>query len=279
MKLPNEWTEEYPRPETLRDEVDAMIEAFSEVLLAAIPIEELSGIYVKGSCCKAWDSPIDYVPEVSDIDVHVLFSDDSYIAPRLESLDAALAIQQQVEEHYLARVKEPIHLPRPQLCVMNHIMQDPLYVHSPYATIKTLWGEDYPRATYDEDKEREKGRKRILDNAKFLDELPQWAIDKPGKYNFTVMRGLTWRISPTAPRVLQLFGMTTAEAWSLNRTGLVRALEDKQQATLAAAYTDFYLYAWEYFLSGNADTGAVHCAIKSAAQVLQIATEIANKSI
>ena len=53
-----------------------MVASIVEALLRQIPSSEVAGIYFKGSAQKRWDSPVDYVPEVSDVDIHVLLRDD-----------------------------------------------------------------------------------------------------------------------------------------------------------------------------------------------------------
>ena len=53
-----------------------MAKCFRDELLHLIPEGEIRAIYLKGSAVKAWESPLDYVPEISDVDMHVWFRDD-----------------------------------------------------------------------------------------------------------------------------------------------------------------------------------------------------------
>ncbi len=66
------WPDDYPDKTALKREARAMAEAFAEALLAHVPSEHVAGIYWKGSAQKEWTTPIDYVPELSDVDIHVL---------------------------------------------------------------------------------------------------------------------------------------------------------------------------------------------------------------
>jgi hypothetical protein len=143
------WTGRYPAPEVLRREVAAMAAAAMEALLAQAPAEEIAGIYLKGSGQKPWLSPVDYVPELSDVDVHVLFREAACIESRLGSVEAALAVQAQMEDAYRARVPDPIHMPRPQLVILNHLLADPDYSPSPAETVVTLYGDSYPEEEYE----------------------------------------------------------------------------------------------------------------------------------
>ena len=85
-----------------------MLDAFLEVLLGNIPESCLAGIYFKGSGQKQWDSPLDYVPEISDIDIHLLLSDDAMVRQHLGTVEQALAIQGEVEERYFRKIAEEL---------------------------------------------------------------------------------------------------------------------------------------------------------------------------
>ena len=73
------WDNHYPNPNILKKEIKYMLDSFVEALLEIIPKKDIAGIYFKGSAIKEWASPLDYVPEISDIDIHLLFSDDSFV--------------------------------------------------------------------------------------------------------------------------------------------------------------------------------------------------------
>lgn len=276
MPLELGWPDDYPDTASLRVEIDAMVASVVDAVLRQVPATELAGIYLKGSAHKRWDSPVDYVPEISDVDVHVLFRNGDSVDRRLGTAEAAMAVQKRIEEGYAARIKRPIHTPRPQLVVLNLLLQDPDYSPSPPGMVETLWGEPYPSATYDEQKERAVARKRLLADAAALDTLPLRVIDKPGRYLWAVIRDLTWRTGPSGPRMLLLFGMPAAQVWSLNRTGVIQALENLGAHDFARAYRDYYLSAWIYFLSGYADSEAARSAVGAGVNALRMAAAAAE---
>ncbi len=72
VDLPN-WDDGYPDQKQLRHEVTCMAESFVETLLEQIPNDKVRDLYFKGSAKKRWDTPIDYFPEASDLDVHPWF--------------------------------------------------------------------------------------------------------------------------------------------------------------------------------------------------------------
>ena len=143
-----EWNHHYPDPVMLRHEINRMADSFVEVLLDDIPSQEIRGIYLKGSAQKDWDTPVDYVPEISDVDIHIKFSSDAHWRQFVGTVPQGMAIQRKVESLYLSKVAQPVHTPRPQLVIFNKMVHEIEYVESPRWTVKVLYGEEYPIADY-----------------------------------------------------------------------------------------------------------------------------------
>jgi hypothetical protein len=270
------WPDHYPSPISLRHEVECMVAAVVEVLLDPALSLGVTGVYLKGSAQKRWDSAIDYVPEVSDVDVHVLFGDEASIERGLGTVEQAMAVQSRVEDGYRAKVRDPIHMPRPQMVILNRLLRDTDYSPSPRHAVTTIHGEDYPESAFDEERERELARRSLFSHAEVLQALPLRVIDKPGRYLLAVIRDLTWRVSPTGPRVLSLLGVPSAQAWSLNRTGVADAVKRLGQERFAKAYIDFYLAAWACFLSRYEDSEAARKAVAGGCEVLRTGAAIAE---
>ena len=272
------WDSRYPDPDRLRQEVDCLAECYAEALLDSIPRSELRGVYLKGSAKKLWESPLDYVPEVSDVDMHVWFHGDDTWRSHLGILPQALDVQRKAELCYRAKIDRPLHEPRPQLIVMNKMVAElPDFVLSPRATVHVLFGEEYPEGDYGEpDRIRRADCNRLIADAEYLTNLPLQVVDKPGQYLWESVRGLVWRVSPIGSRVLHISGVDTEEAWSLNRTRIVPRLNELGHGSLADAYTRFYLSAWDYFLSGYEDTDAGRSAIGAAADAVTQGAEVAR---
>lgn len=53
-----------------------MPESFVETLLEKIPNDQIRALYLEGPAKKHWGTPIDYVPEASDLDMHLWFHKD-----------------------------------------------------------------------------------------------------------------------------------------------------------------------------------------------------------
>jgi hypothetical protein len=253
-----------------------MAQAVVEALLRLVPADEIVGIYGKGSAWKPWRSPVDYVPELSDVDVHVLYADDAGEA-RLAAVEAGLALQEAIEEGYRRRVAAPIHTPRPQVRALNRLRKDPAYMPSPPATMHTLHGREYDPSPPDLAREREICLLRLREHGAMLEGLGPRLMDKPGRHLQVVLRDLVWRVSPTAPRVLFLLGVGYAQAWSPPRSQLAALLMEAGEVELAESYCDFYLHGWECFLSGHADSAATRAAIRAAVRVLQLGAARADR--
>lgn len=271
------WDERYPDPAVLRREVECMVASYVDALVGKIPEAEVAGVYFKGSAQKEWTSPLDYVPELSDVDVHVLFDDDEGAAKYLGTPEQALELQAAAEAAYFAKVPRPLHVPRPQLLILNSVINEPDFVQTPAEAITVLHGRDYPEgAPLEADRVRALDAKRLSGQAEYLTRFPMHAVDKPAKYLREALRGIVWRISPTGPRVLHLLGVPFAEVWTANRTRVVALLEDLGESEFADRYTQFYLSGWEYFLSGYGDHDVGRRALLAGIDVIRSGIEIAD---
>ena len=255
-----------------------MVDSFVEVVLDEIPNDEVQGMYLKGSGQKEWDSPIDYVPEISDVDIHVQFYEDDVWRRYLGTFDQAMKVHRGVERAYLSKIREPLHTPRPQLIVVNKMVQEIEYIPSPRETVRVLYGEEYTLADYsDPDAIRRVECNRLLAEGGYVeDAYPLHIIDRFGRYIWEALRTLAWRVSPAGPRALHILGVDTAPAWSLNRTHIVAMLAEMGESELAGSYLEFYKSGWLYFNSRYEDYDAGRAAISAGVEALGRAAEIAG---
>lgn len=272
------WDDGYPDQTRLRHEVMSMAQSIVDVLLESIPRGAIKGIYLKGSAIKRWDSPIDYVPEISDVDLHIALCDDDAWREHLGTVAQALEVQRRVESRYLSKVSGPLHTPRPQLVDMNRVIAElDVFVHSPRKTVTVMYGEEYPLGDYGESAPlmREESD-RLVENADYLTQFPIQLVDKPGRYTENALRSLVWRVSPAGPRVLHISGVDMELAWDLNRTGVVSTLFELGHDDIAKQYAEFYLAGWRYFLSGFENADAGRDAITAAVEVISMGAEVAK---
>ncbi len=276
IPLPD-WNDGYPDPDRLRREVSCMSEAIVETLLDNIPKDEIRAIYLKGSAKKRWDTPIDYVPEASDLDIHVWFHDDDWEQSLFSDLDQAFKVRRDIGGRYRGKCPQPIHTPRPQIMIMNSLLRMPGYMHSPPDSARVLFGEDYPTPDYSAVDELKRYKCRdLLNFADILERYPYRVFDRPDKYLAELLRELSYRVSPVGPIVLHLAGHDPMTVWSMNRTQVTRALKDIGEGSLASAYVGYFLARWRWFLSDGDDLDALREAVRTALEVLKRAESIAN---
>ena len=202
--------------------------------------------------------------------MHLWFHDDDTWHRYLDTIPQAMEVQKGVEARFRARTPEPLHEPRPQLLVMNKLLAEiDEFVYSPRSTVTVLYGEEYPKGDYtDSDAIRRYDCANLLRDDEWVGQSGLQVVDKPGRYLWQALRAVTWRVSPTGPRVLHVLGVETEDAWSMNRTAVATAIRDRGFGSLADGYIDYYLSSWRYFLSGLTDTDAGRSAIGAAVRVL-----------
>jgi hypothetical protein len=273
-----QWNKNYPDKDILKNEVVSMAEIHRDVLLENIPNSEIRGIYFKGSGNKEWQTPLDYVPELSDVDIHIHFYDDGAMDKYLRNYEIVMKINKEIEGNFLLKFLNPLHYPRPQLIPVNKMLQEIEYVPSAKGMVTDLYGETYSYSDQiDGELTRKIAKENLIGLADFLYKFPLHIIDRPAKYLGQGLRALIWRVSPTAPRVADIYGIDYNTSWAMNRTDLIRLLRELNEEQLAENYRDFYALAWKFFLSEYTDYTAARQAIWAGINVLKRGVAIAKK--
>lgn len=241
-----------------------MAESYRDALLAEAPEGSIAGVYLKGSSIRAWDTRVDYVPELSDVDIHVRLAEGA--PPVVRSFPFALRVAEGALERFRTIFPSPAHTPRPQLFFLDQMEKLPGYLPSPPAGVRTLFGDEYRGATRDEYAHvRVSDTDRFCADADFVRrELAGKVIDRPGALLWRVVATLTFRIAPAGPRLLTHLGISPWDAWSMNRTGVVCALAERGHEGVADHYAGFYLAGWAGFESGFRDAHAARLALLAA---------------
>ena len=252
----------------LRAEAEAMVDAVAGVLVDLLG-DGFTSLWFKGSAQKRWDSRIDYVPELSDVDIH--FRADAASLARLADLDVALGVHAEIGARFAAACPDPLHLPRPQLVSIDDMERLPHYVPAPPGAVRTLYGAPPPKVELDEERVRAADARSILAGADpgTLALATVDLVDRPGHHLFHAVRALNWRISPLAPRVLTVLGAGYVTAWSANRSEATERLRDLGQDELAGDVATFYEAAWDATLSGWRDTAAGLAAFTAGIRALR----------
>ncbi|SMB86161.1 hypothetical protein [Deinococcus hopiensis] len=209
----------------------ALQEAFDDMVLPG----HCRGLYFKGSASKAWRSPSDYVPELSDLDLHIWFHHEADVQ-RWASTEVALRFVERTEAGYLRRVPAPLHWPRPQVMVLNKLLAQEGFARS---SVTVLHGEPYPGAVPDP-KVDQQTLLRVYTEAQtqglnFL--------DKPGPYGWAALRAIHFRLSPTPSRLLSALG-AGEWAWQQPRSVLLEELRSRGLEDVAELFERYYRLAW-----------------------------------
>jgi len=216
-----------------RRDVDAAVAVWRGVIEERLS-DTVEYALLKGSATKPWDSPVDYVPVVSDLDIHIgtrggrpLFppTRDGYIY----SLDTTRII----EERFLELRPDHLHIPRPQVVVMKEEHQD--WLAETPDQVKALYGEVPVRPPEPVERLRARDLAELRGLGPLLDRLPEQVIDRLGLEYYRVLRMICYVVSPTPVRVLSQTHPDPKRLWALNRTGVIRELKWYGYGELAEA--------------------------------------------
>ncbi|MCK4848212.1 MAG: hypothetical protein KAT16_04235, partial [Candidatus Heimdallarchaeota archaeon] len=97
---------------TARSDVETCIQIWRDLILQNFS-SNVEYIVVKGSSVKAWSSVIDYVPELSDVDIQVKFINSGEFKDRNLanlSIEDALEISKKYEKDFFKKRTSPLHL-------------------------------------------------------------------------------------------------------------------------------------------------------------------------
>jgi len=247
------WTKNYPSQKILRKEIQAEIDATIEILFKTFGKKNIKGIYFKGSASKQWDSIIDYIPEFSDIDIHILFHKDGLMHKKIGKVRDALQFGKVIEAAFLKRVKKPLYLPRLQLLSLNEICKKEFYVPSPASIVHSIYGAGYTSRLVPSKENISHSLSGIYEHEQFLDNFAHKVMDSSSTSLPKDLRDMFWRISSSGNHILVLSGLSYEEAWARNRTGVVNKLIELGHKKLAEQYMLFYKYCWDYVLTRDVD--------------------------
>ncbi|WP_146202817.1 hypothetical protein [Deinococcus irradiatisoli] len=251
-------------PERLRTEVQAMLDALIEALGEVAPPHTWRGLYFKGSASKLWHSPCDYLPELSDLDLHLwLHGGEAAALPT--STRSALAFAERVERGYQNRIAAPLHWPRPQVLLLNGRLTQSGWARS---GVTVLSGEAYPGAAPDPASDRS----ALWQVHREAQHLGPALFDKPGPYGWAALRAVNWRISPAPARLLSALG-AGEWVWQAPRSALFEALSDRGLSEVAGAFEAYYRWGWLAFSRRWQDGAAMREAVHAGLGALALAAE------
>lgn len=210
----------------------------------------LDSFYAKGSAFKTWDSYIDYVPIISDVDIHICtLGDEPLFLGSSKDFDDALNLSAQCEKEFLRRRPDHLHIPRMQVIETRFLKQIEKYTPPRHQDIRVLYGTPILEEPPSPEIVRSGDLERILADEEFVSDIPRRTLDRTGLDFWAFIRQITWRVSPFPVRILTQNLDDPIDAWSWNRTNIHKALLEAGYDAIAKYYHGFYSAGWELYLS------------------------------
>jgi hypothetical protein len=233
-----------------RADVDSCIGIWTELLEERFS-DIIEYAYSKGSAVKKWDSEIDYVPLLSDVDIHFRIRDGNRaFGDGSQGLTMAMDAASEYELRFRQRNSKHLHLPRTQLILLNDLEKDPFYVPPRLDDVRIMLGELSKKTPPSNDRVREIDLAQLDLLGPYLEALPMSAVDRTGLDWWTLVRQMGWRVSPSPVRLLSQVYEEPLDVWSWNRTRLCRELKSCGNNEVETSYREFYLAGWQLFQSG-----------------------------
>ncbi|TXT54237.1 MAG: hypothetical protein BAJATHORv1_80044 [Candidatus Thorarchaeota archaeon] len=230
----------------LRREIDYSIEIWKTILLDEIG-EDIEYVYSKGSCIKNWDSPIDYVPFVSDVDIHAYLVTDEKARDVESDLGLAFKVSSRYKREFSEAHPDALHLPRIQFLVLNEFSKSHLYCPPKPSQVRTIIGTVPKKRLPLPEDIRKVDRTNLQSERKFLETLPMGIIDRVDLELWTMLRRFSFRVSPAPVRVITQSHRDPVEVWNWNRTKISEYLKEHGMQLIAEEYTKFYELGWKLF--------------------------------
>jgi hypothetical protein len=259
-----------------RRDVDTAIEVWWQLIHERLS-DRIDYAILKGSGIKEWESPVDYVPVISDIDIHVGTKEGMPLFPKnRDGFLYSLETTRLYEKMFKEKRPDHLHIPRPQIMVVEENRGE--WLPESLGEVKPLYGE----VPLKPDESLESLRARDLDMlaglAPLLARLPEYVIERIDLEYYRVLRMLCWVVSPTPVRVLSQL-TDPKHVWTLNRTKVLRLLESSGLKDIAQPYRGYYLAGWKAFTEGFRGNDTMRRLITHAYDVLHASHEAVREKV
>ena len=259
-----------------RKDVDTAIEVWRQLIHERLS-DRIDYAILKGSGIKEWESPVDYVPVISDIDIHVGTKEGMPLFPKnRDGFLYSLETTRLYEEMFKEKRPDHLHIPRPQIMVVEENRGE--WLPESLGEVKPLYGE----VPLKPEESLESLRARDLDElaglTPLLDRLPEYVIERIDLEYYRVLRMLCYVVSPTPVRVLSQ-STDPKHAWKLNRTNLLRMLEHNGLNDIAEPYREYYHTGWKAFTEGFRGNDTMRRLITHAYDVLYASHEAVREKV
>lgn len=267
--------------ELLKRDIDIAIVTWKNLLIKYSQ-HEIEYIYVKGSSVKTWDSNIDYVPQLSDIDIHIKVKDDKTSSLMNPTVEQSLLFSREFEENFkntcINLKHQFIHIPRIQIVIINKISKKlEQFTFSREEDVLLILGKIENNIQDEFEIIRKKDKTQLLILPETLNKISSNLLDRSDPFElYILLRRICFIVSPTPVRLLtQLLTKTNPyDIWTWNKTRIVKELEMISLSSIAHHYKQYYESGWDLFKTGFSDTDKFRKIILLAYTILKEVYEI-----
>lgn len=221
----------------LRSQLAEYATRAAEVLSSVYP--DAQSILWKGSALKPWDGPYDFIPRLSDLDLHV------YRPGGLENV------------WNVRRALFDATGPVPGETMLQLLVIDADSIPDEWTlfeeTYEVLVGDAPPKTETNEPEMRERDIRDIERFEVNAADIRRGVVDRPGSELWPYLRRVRWMFPTVLNRVASVSGHSPALIWTLNRTGVLDLTKgDPAVSTVRTAAVEYF----EAAVIAAADAGA-----------------------
>ena len=260
--------------DSIRKDIDIAIQVW-KVMLNEYLRDNIDYMFTKGSSAKIWESDIDYVPILSDVDIHIkLTGNKRKILPNKNAFKQSSFFTSNYELLFKKLCKEKnhesFHLPRIQIVQLDFHGRKEYVIPPREKDITFIQGSTTFPKEMEHSQIRRIDKKNLLNEKQFLSSIPEIYFELSGLDYYSLLYRISSRISPSPIRLLtQLMTEENPhDIWTFNKTSIKNHLQEFNLGNIASFYESFYLTGWKLFESGFADKNYFRSMIESGYNVL-----------
>lgn len=260
--------------ESIKKDITLSIDVW-KTLLNDFAKDDVEYLFTKGSSAKKWESDIDYVPIISDVDIHVKFQNKKKkLLNRKKAFADASFFTENYEKSFYNSCKKmnykPIHVPRVQIVQLEFHGRKGYVVPPREQDIIWLQGTSTFPEEMDHQIIREMDKKSLLNEKLFIDSIPETFFELSGLGYYTLLYRIGSRISPSPIRLLtQQMDENPHDIWAMNKTTIKNLLLEHNLNAIASNYEQYYVTGWKLFESSFTDNELYRTMIKNGYYVLK----------
>lgn len=252
----------------MRLDISLAIEVWQEMLNTRLP-NEIAYIFTKGSSAKKWDSELDYVPVLSDVDIHIKLTEKrKRILDSPDSFEQASFFTTNYSKKFNQKCKEmnhtPQHLPRVQIVQLDLEKRKGYVVPPRECDVTWIQSKTTLPDEMDHEQVRQMDLLNLQSEASFVKAIPNTYMELSGLEYYPLLYRINSRISPSPIRLLtQIIDENPHDIWAYNKTTIKSKLIEYKYQELAEYYEIYYIQGWELFKSNFTDIEIFQDMIKT----------------